>query len=101
MCHKPDQVNQPNNMRGNAAFWVLAVLGLGVAMGFPLVNVDPNRLVPGEGVPLWQVWQTLAAPQAATDLAADWPLWAADGATGLTGQCRALAGALGGSVASD
>jgi osmoprotectant transport system permease protein len=61
-------------MRGNAAFWVLTALGLAAAMGLPLVNVAPNRLVSGEGVSLWQVWQTLAAPEAGTDLAAYWQL---------------------------
>jgi osmoprotectant transport system permease protein len=62
-------------MRGNAAFWVLTTLGLGAAFGLPLVNVAPNRLVSGEGVSFWQVWQTLAAPTNVTEPAAHWPLW--------------------------
>ena len=62
-------------MRGNAAFWVLTTLGLGAAFGLPLVNVAPNRLVSGEGVSFWQVWQTLAAPTGVTEPAAHWPLW--------------------------
>jgi osmoprotectant transport system permease protein len=62
-------------MRGNAAFWVLTTLGLGAALGLPLVNVAPNRLVSGDGVSFWQVWQTLAAPTGVTEQAAHWPLW--------------------------
>lgn len=64
-------------MRGNAVFWVLATLGLGAAIGLPLVNVAPNRLVSGEGVSLWQVWQALTVPQAATESAAYGPFWPA------------------------
>ena len=62
-------------MRGKAAFWVLATLGLGAAIGLPLVNVAPNRLVSGQGVSFWQVWQTLAAPQGAAEPVVHWPLW--------------------------
>ncbi len=49
-------------MRGNPAFSVLAALGLGAVLWLPLVTVAPNRLVSGQGVSLWQVMQTLAAP---------------------------------------
>jgi len=49
-------------VRGNPAFSVLATLGLGAVLWLPLVTVAPNRLVSGEGVSLWRVGQTLAAP---------------------------------------
>jgi osmoprotectant transport system permease protein len=52
----------------------LAALGLSAAIGLPLVNVAPNRLVSGVGMSFWQVWQTLAAPQAEADQAANPPL---------------------------
>lgn len=49
-------------MRGNPAFSVLAVVGVGAGLWLPLVTVAPNRLVSGQGVSLWQVVQTLASP---------------------------------------
>ncbi len=57
-------------MRGNPAFSVLAALGLGAALWMPLVTVAPNRLVSGQGVSLWQMWQTLAAPLQAVGVSA-------------------------------
>lgn len=67
-------------MRVNAVVCVLAALGLGAALGLPLVNVAPNRLVSGQGVSLGQVWQTLAAPQGAADFAGSWLFWPVVGA---------------------
>lgn len=46
-------------MRGNPASLVLLVLGLAAAVGLPLVNVAPNRLVSGQGVSLGAVLQQL------------------------------------------
>ncbi|MDD2880773.1 MAG: ABC transporter permease [Rhodoferax sp.] len=57
-------------MRGNPAFSVLAAFGLGTVLWLPLVTVAPNRLVSGQGVTLWQVWQTLAAPVNALGISA-------------------------------
>lgn len=52
-------------MRGHPAFSVLAARGLGAVLWLPLVNVAPNRLVSGQGVLLWNVWQDMAVPTVA------------------------------------
>jgi osmoprotectant transport system permease protein len=53
-------------VRSNAAFFVLAALGLGAVLGLPLVTVAPNRLLSGQGVSLWQVMQSVWSMQPPT-----------------------------------
>ena len=47
-------------MRANPVLLVLAALGLGAALGLPLLNVAPNRLVSGQGVLLSVALQGVA-----------------------------------------
>lgn len=46
-------------MRANPVAWTLAAVALLAAVGLPLLNVAPNRLVSGQGVSLWSVLRDL------------------------------------------